>query len=118
MAKLLMVFLVLFLISAGISLGCTSGVPSNEDIGKVILSYLQRDSLALSDSPYRDVQSVNVIEVGEPDEQGMTMWTVKVEIVRPNRDEQAEYIIFRDTFGKLRVLRRIATSCFEMFPIV
>ena len=118
MAKLLLMLLVLLVVLAGMSLGCTSSsVPSNDEIEKVILSYLQKSATGLAGNPYRDVQAVEVIELGEPDEDGMTMWPVEVRIVRPNSEERATFIIFRDTFGQLKVLRRSTMSSFEMIPL-
>lgn len=115
MAKFLLLFLVLLLLLACISIGCTSNTPSDEDIEQAILSYLTSSATTLTDNPNRNVEAVEVIEVGEPYEQGrMTMWPVTVKIMRPNQEEQAEYIIFKDILGHIKILRRSATSSFQM----
>ena len=111
MTRLPFILLAVLVVLAGMSVGCTSGTPSEEDAEKVILSYLRNSVVTLSDNPDRNVQAVHVIEIGESYQQGrQTMWSVKISIVRPNKDdEQAEYVLFRDAFGNLKVLRRTAT---------
>ena len=115
MAKLLRLLLVLILLLVSISVGCTPGTPSEEDIEKTLLSYLRQSAAAVTENTSRNVESVEVIEVSEPFEQGrMTMWTVKVNIVSPRDEEQAEYIIFKDIFGSIKVLRRSASHPFQI----
>lgn len=111
MTRLPFILLAVLVVLTGMSVGCTSGTPSEEDAEKVILSYLRNSAVTISDNPDRNVQAVHVIEIGESYQQGrQTMWSVKISIVRPNKDdEQAEYVLFRDAFGNLKVLRRIAT---------
>jgi len=110
MAMLLLVLLVVFVVPAGVLAGCGSGTPSRDDVEGTILSYLETDVAALTENPGRNVQAVELIEIGEPFEQGrQTMWPVKVNILKPGGEqEQAEYVIFKDIFGEFKVLRRAA----------
>lgn len=104
------ILLVLILSLAVISTGCASGTPSDEDFEQAILSYLLKSTTGITDNPSRSIKSVEVTEVGESYEYGkMIVWPVKVNIVKPSSVEQAEYIIFRDVFGDLKVLRRSAS---------
>jgi hypothetical protein len=108
MSVLLLLLLVVFVVPAGVLAGCGSGTPSKEDVERTILSYLKNDVAALTENPGRNVQAVELVEIGEPFEQGrQTMWPVKVNILKSgNEQEQAEYVIFKDVFGELKVLRR------------
>jgi hypothetical protein len=93
------------------SAGCTSpGAPSEEELEEVLLSYLRESAVTLSENPNRNVEAVEVIEIGESYQQGrQTLWPVKVRVVSGHKgDEEAEYALFRDAFGKLKVLRRVA----------
>ena len=110
------ILLVLILSLAVISTGCTTGNPSEEDFEQAILSYLRKSTTGITDNPSRSIEAVEVIEVGESYEYGkMTVWPVKVNIVKPSSVERAEYILFRDVFGDLKILRRSASSLYGTF---
>jgi hypothetical protein len=108
MSVLLLILLVVFVVPAGVLTGCTSAAPSKEAVEKAVLSYLNNDVAALADNPSRNVRAVEVIEIGESFEQGrQTMWPVKVNLVKSGSDqEQAGFVLFKDVFGELKVLRR------------
>lgn len=109
MARLLFILLAVLVVSAGMSAGCTSGTPSEEEAERTILSYLWNSPSTITEGIGRDVEAVEVIEIGESYQQGrQTMWPVRVNLVSPKQVQQAEYLVFRDAFGGLRVLRRSA----------
>jgi len=110
MSVLLLLLLVVFAVPAGLLTGCGSSTPTEEDVESAILSYLKTDVAAITDNPSRNVWGVEVIEIGEPFEQGrQTMWPVKVNILKSGSEqERAEYVLFKDVFGDLTVLRRTA----------
>ncbi len=109
MARLLFILLAVLVVSAGMSAGCTSGVPSEEEAERTIHTYLRNSPSTLTEGTSRDVEAVEVIEIGESYQQGrQTIWPVSVNLVSPKQVEQAEYLVFKDAFGSLRVLRRSA----------
>jgi hypothetical protein len=108
-ARLLFILLAVLVVSAGMSAGCTSGAPSEEEAERTILSYLRNSAATITEGTSRDVEAVEVIEIGESYQQGrQTMWPVRVKLVSPKQVQQAEYLVFKDAFGSLRVLRRSA----------
>jgi hypothetical protein len=108
MSKLLPLLLLVCVAVACWSAGCASGAPSEEEAGQVILDYLQTSGAAFTEDPNRRAEAVEVIEIGESFQQGrQTMWPIRVTIVkRGGVEEQAEFTVFKDVFGALKVLRR------------
>jgi len=108
---LLVVLLSLLMVSVGVLTGCASSAPSEEAVEEALFSYLNNDVTGITtDNPRRNVRGVDVVEIGEPFDQGrQTMWPVKVTILKSgDEQEQAEYVLFKDVFGDLKVLRRTA----------
>ena len=102
------VLIILLLVLLNIATGCSSSTPSEEEMAEAILSHLTRSASGLSDSPCRPPQAVEVIDVLETTEKNkMTTWSVTVNVMCPNKEEQARYVIFKDVFGDIEVLRRI-----------
>ena len=109
MTRLVLVLIAVLVVSAGMTSGCSSKAPTEEEAERTILSYLQNSAAMITESTIRDVETVEVIEIGESYQQGrQTMWPVRVKLVSPKQVEQAEYLVFKDVFGSLRVLRRSA----------
>ena len=111
------ILLALLICTTVISTGCATGTPSEEELEEAILSYLRQSTGGITDNPSRTIKAVDVTEVGESYEYGkMTVWPVKVDIIKSSGVEQAEYIVFRDVFGDITILRRTASSPHEIIP--
>ena len=102
------ILIILLLVFLNLAIGCT-GTPSEEDMGEVIFDYITRSASGFTDKPCNNPQAVEVIEVEEASEQhSLDTWTVTVNVICSNEEVQAEYVIFKDTFGNIKVLRRSA----------
>lgn len=76
---------------------------------EAIFTYITRSATGLSERPCHNPESVEVIEVEETSEKNkMTTWSVTVNVVCSVEQVQAQYVIFRDSFGNIKVLRRSA----------
>jgi hypothetical protein len=105
-ANLLALFII-SLVLVGTIIGCTTDIPSDGDIEEAILAYLTRSALALTESPCRNPEAVKVIEVEQSSEKHkMTIWTATINIICPNKEVQAKYVVFKDSFGDIKVLKR------------
>ena len=106
--KLSSILIILLLVFINLAIGCT-GTPSEEDMGEVIIDYITSSAKGLTERPCSNPEAVEVIEVEETSEQkGLETWAVTVNVICSNEEVQAQYIIFKDTFGSIRVLRRSA----------
>jgi hypothetical protein len=104
-----LILLVLLLMSLNMATGCTSGTPSEGDMGEAIFTYITRSAAGVPERPCHNPEVVEVIEVEETTEKNkMTTWSVTVNVICSNEEVQAQYIIVRDTLGNLKVLRRTA----------
>ena len=102
------ILIILLLVFLNLAIGCT-GTPSEEDMGEVIFDYITRSAAALTEKPCHNPEAVEVIEVEETSEKNrMATWSVTVNVICSNEEVQAQYVIFKDTFGNIRVLRRSA----------
>ena len=103
------ILIILLLVFINMATGCTTGTPSEGDMEEALFSYLTRSASAYTESPCRNPEAVEVIEVEESSEENkMTTWSVTVSVICPNKEMQAQYVIFKDVFGGIKVLRRSA----------
>ena len=88
------------------AIGCNTGTPSEGDMEEAIFTYLTRSATALTERPCHNPEAVEVIEVEETSEaNSLATWSVKVNVICSNKEVQAQYVIFKDSFGNIKVLR-------------
>ena len=107
--KLASILVILLLMSINLAAGCT-GTPSDEDMQEIIFDYITRSAKGVTERPCNNPEAVEVLEVEETSEEyALNTWSVTVNIICSNNEQvQAQYVIFKDTFGSLKVLRRSA----------
>ncbi|MCJ7523192.1 MAG: hypothetical protein MUP21_13380 [Dehalococcoidia bacterium] len=106
-ATLPSILIVLLLVLINTAAGCSSSTPSDEAIAEAIYSHLTRSAAGMGDSPCRNPGAVEVIEVEKASEKNkMTEWTVTVGVMCSGKEEQVKYVIFKDIFGDIKILKR------------